>query len=121
MLDKSNKETHIIIANNFKPYMNVIQDCVRQNASIVREKCFSDNSYHVVQPETSAAFVMNDGISLSFRNWEESCNRTIGSIKNVCGSIVVDINGLKSPNQLGYDIFYFYMTKEKNCTCQHKR
>lgn len=113
MLEKYNPETHIIMANNFKPYMNVIQDCTGQDITFVNKNCFAKNDYHVTAPNTSTAFVINDGISLSFRNWEESCNQTMGSIKNVCGSIVVDINGLKKPNQLGYDIFYFYMTKER--------
>lgn len=33
------------------------------------------------------------------------------ALKNVCGSIAVDINGLKGPNQTGVDVFDFWLTK----------
>jgi len=34
-------------------------------------------------------------------------------IENYAGRIVVDLNGLKNPNQFGYDTFMFYIIKNK--------
>lgn len=44
-----------------------------------------------------------------------SCSNVRGlsaPLQNVCGAYSVDINGIKGPNQLGKDLFEFYLTRD---------
>ncbi|MDD3593066.1 MAG: prepilin-type N-terminal cleavage/methylation domain-containing protein [Candidatus Gastranaerophilales bacterium] len=51
-----------------------------------------------------------DQTSLGMISYSTACNFTRGSYQDVCGAILVDINGDKSPNQLGADAFTFLIT-----------
>ena len=50
-------------------------------------------------------------------NWawisSKNCNGESGTLKNICGDILVDLNGSKGPNVVGQDIFNFYITKDR--------
>ena len=37
-------------------------------------------------------------------------------MKQTCGEIVIDVNGLKKPNAYGRDTFLFYITKKNGIT-----
>jgi hypothetical protein len=42
------------------------------------------------------------------------------TLSNICGGIVVDINGSKAPNKNGQDVFYFIVSKDRIIPCGTK-
>jgi len=50
-----------------------------------------------------------DGTSI-FVFTDGSCHPAEGAIANACGTVGIDINGFKGPNQIGIDVFEFYIT-----------
>lgn len=64
--------------------------------------------------DTSYATVrIIDGTLIATRILDGRCNLSYGTSKGlnrVCAEILVDLNGKKAPNQLGYDTFKFYVT-----------
>ena len=109
MGDMYDQETHVILANKFLPYLNVIQNCIGKDSTYVAKHC--TKVYNAASAYSSVRLI--DGITLIFRNWAPTCNLNYGNekhLKNVCGEIIVDINGNGLPNILGNDIFVFYLT-----------
>lgn len=62
-----------------------------------------------------ACLVLKDGATLAFHvdngasGAASFCDATRGTYTNECGWIVIDVNGLKPPNQWGRDIYVFYI------------
>ena len=54
-----------------------------------------------------------DGAMLGFLHFSSTCTST-SELKGPigCGRIRVDVNGIKKPNTLGYDVFDFYITQK---------
>lgn len=105
------ENSHIIMANKFVPYFKVIQNCIGKDASFTKKHCVDDSTY--ASPQNYASVRIIDGTTLIFRHWTGQCNWKWGTTKaleNVCGEIIVDLNGPKSPNMLGQDLFAFYLT-----------
>lgn len=68
--------------------------------------------------DTYYKFVTVNGVSYSIENLGTNCdtnwsNSGSGNMKQVCGSIRVDINGLQKPNLSGRDTFVFWITNGK--------
>ena len=65
---------------------------------------------------TSKYAVLENGMILRYfsRYSSEVCQSEAGTgaLKNTCGEFSVDINGSNKPNQLGKDVFYFYITQK---------
>ncbi|PWL75379.1 hypothetical protein DBY21_07965 [Candidatus Gastranaerophilales bacterium] len=105
------ENSHIIMANKFVPYFKVIQNCIGKDASFTKKHCVDDSRY--AAPQNYASVRVIDGTTLIFRHWSGQCSFQYGktkALKNVCGEIIVDLNGPKSPNMLGQDMFAFYLT-----------
>lgn len=68
--------------------------------------------------ETSGGFyrfISADGTAFILKNNHNNCSSSMstGVTKNmtqVCGELYIDVNGLKPPNNMGKDIFHFYIT-----------
>lgn len=63
---------------------------------------------------TYSSFSVVDGMSLAFRVEDKDCKAVFGdskALQNVCATFIADVNGSKHPNQFGFDIFQFYITK----------
>lgn len=61
-----------------------------------------------------ATFSVVDGMSVAFNIENPDCKAEFGdskALKNVCATFIADVNGAKRPNQFGFDIFKFYITK----------
>ena len=61
-----------------------------------------------------SAFATVDGVSVAFTVEDKDCSAEFGdsdALKNVCATLIVDVNGKTNPNQFGFDIFQFYITK----------
>ena len=62
--------------------------------------------------DTTETAILNDGTLLFFQPSSADCSQSQGGgIDNICGSIWADLNGFKSPNKFGRDIFIFWVTK----------
>ena len=92
-----------------KPYFLNAEDC-----GLTKNKCFYTGTYKALfndkwawQPATHLVYAkgrLKNGVSFFF--WSNGS----GCPDNICGSIVVDVNGEKSPNQAGVDYFSFDIT-----------
>jgi prepilin-type N-terminal cleavage/methylation domain-containing protein len=52
--------------------------------------------------------VLNNGMTVLFLGDSiASCNNSGSRLANGCGEIAIDVNGLRMPNRVGRDIFYF--------------
>ena len=108
--DMYEQESHEILANKFLPYLNVIQNCVGKDSTYVAKHCTKIYNY---SPSYSSVRLI-DGVTVIFRSWYGDCRMNLGNephLKNVCGEILVDINGTGRPDLPGNDIFTFYLTK----------
>lgn len=98
-------------------YFNVNQNC---NMSA---GCFPDINYKNLKGvESSDVLNQNDdytklrladGTSVAVTQLNDDCSLDWGSgqLANVCGLVLMDINGEKSPNTYGEDLFGFALTK----------
>lgn len=105
--------------NILSPSLKIIKNCgIKKN-----EGCFPKNTaykylngkdyYTYDNTDTLAKAKLNDGTMIAVENYS-ACKSVIGTsreLKSVCGTIVIDINGEKAPNQLGKDTFWFWITK----------
>ena len=99
--------SHIILANKFVPYFKIIKNCIGQNTSFVQKNCtqvYTNQNYYT-------SFVIQNGTTIIFRELNSNCTSRYGLVKDVCGSIKIDVNGNVFPNKLGNDIFQFYISK----------
>lgn len=56
-----------------------------------------------------SGFILSDG-TLGIISWGNGdCNTTDGSYTNMCGALLIDVNGFKPPNVQGKDIFFITM------------
>ncbi len=99
------------------PYLNIIKDCKSSKGcwyeSSVRHlfgddyaadvEAFWDNNY--------AKAILADGTMMKFDLKSSACTGVEGTFNKICGEIKVDINGSKGPNQIGRDIFIFWLTR----------
>ena len=100
------------------PYFNVTQNCHTNGG------CWYDGILTGINKERSginigtdssfSTFSTVDGVQFAFNVEEPECKGVFGTtrgLQNVCATFTVDVNGKKFPNQYGYDIFKFYITK----------
>lgn len=120
MGDMYDENSHLIMANNFKKHLKLSQDCTNMNGTQARKVCGmqdnagKNNNLEIVGASSQAkAIILNDGTIVGFRHYEANCAMGFGDLKNVCGILLVDLNGQKRPNSGGYDQFNIYVAKDK--------
>jgi len=104
-------EGSLKIYNLISPGLSKVRDCQGNN------DCFGDGyitlqgTDTVVQPKSwiYARGILNNGVS--FAVWSSGTCNGISLHPNMCGIIIVDINGYKKPNRFGYDTFWFKITE----------
>lgn len=55
-------------------------------------------------------FLLTNGASVMIAVLNNDCSGQIGNIKDICGYMPVDVNGMKGPNVQGKDQFSFWIT-----------
>lgn len=107
------------IFNTLVPYLNLTKNCGYATG------CFPSSAYRNLMGDvdtTNASFDSNasyyyakaqlaDGTLLAIRSYG-SCGYKGGDsslLQNVCAEAFVDVNGFKQPNQVGVDLFEFYI------------
>lgn len=105
----------------FKPYFNVVKDCGTSTGCFnpgVTYKNLNGTSAGIL--DNNAQFnkvVMADGTLLALFDDTLNCANNLSTTNSgplynsFCGSLYVDLNGSKGPNQYGRDVFAWYMVK----------
>jgi len=124
-------EGTFLLGNEFKKYFKLSKDCgFNYVAGDETTKCFSDsvsNNYDGSggRSDMNSArngdynFITADGFAISLYSGHINCNANVVStetnlnLNKDCGSIRIDVNGLKGPNNYGRDIFWFEITDGK--------
>ena len=105
----------------FTPYLNVIKDCgLKKGCTDTNKKYrYLDKSSMGVEDIATksdlARIILADGTLIVMHphvSPDCSFNWGKGDLQNVCAMIWVDVNGNKTPNQVGLDTFRFYITKK---------
>ena len=116
-----NHNSGIHILNILEPHLQLIKKCEGGH-------CFPDVMYKSLNSninfrniytayDTSSyvnSAILNNGTIFFIYTHDGECiskSGTINQLQNICGFIRADINGAKSPNQAGKDLFSFYFTK----------
>lgn len=106
------------LRDKYAKYYKIIQSCNNSSADGCWHKA---NEWKEMDGTQNAAvtdpgLVLNNGVLLVFENYFSSnCDSTGGTtsahttLTNVCGDIMIDVNGSKKPNTIGRDIFYAWI------------
>lgn len=94
-------------------YFETAQNCSSANTGV----CWhADNQWKALdgtnRTTTGSASVINNGMLVLY----DSTNTTCTASGNQCGTIYVDINGFKNPNNLGKDIYQVVIVNEDRMT-----
>jgi prepilin-type N-terminal cleavage/methylation domain-containing protein len=122
---------HNCLRDNFAGQLSIVKSC---DSGSVLGNCWHNtgsvylNQSPVTWDEVRSGLVLNNGMLLSFTYEKSDCDAMKGTLAT-CGSVIVDVNGFKSPNQWGRDIFGAWITEsgfkpfgtsgdsyESNCT-----
>jgi len=57
--------------------------------------------------------VFPDGAAIAIQPIADDCTWNYGNYTDACGAIYLDTNGLKKPNQVGRDVFFFIIRNKK--------
>lgn len=108
---------HELFLSKLSPYLKFTKNCG------TNQGCFPNVTYKYLHGANYSNFdssisnakaQLPDGSILGVYVMFPSCNSVYGTneaLKTMCGYAIVDVNGYKSPNQIGIDTFYFYLTK----------
>lgn len=101
------------VYNIYKRHLNIIKDCgsnsgcLKQASQITSLHGHGKNAYSHWD-NNGMLVILSDGTQVRFEEVFPSCDDTDeGRSDNNCTRIMIDINGEKSPNVLGRDIFWF--------------
>lgn len=121
----SNNDTFMAL---FKPYFKTIKSCANGDSSCWTGNNAKKEDYFLNNVSVSNGYgwwyvnrpvlVLSDGAFIQFAYLDSSCKGTDTGIiapyaGTICGAIFLDVNGVKSPNTWGRDIFYIEVQKDK--------
>lgn len=116
--EESSGENALKILNILAPHLNIMKNCGTGTgcwySGMYKHLRGTDWSNYDEDTSRARAYLA-DGISIQVHVLNSpNCTGHYGESKllsNICGSINVDINGPKKPNQAGKDYFSFYISK----------
>lgn len=106
--------------NKMSPYLRISKDCIDGS-----QGCWPTNTYYkylapaqgnfgIIDMEITPKLRLNDGTLLYAAGYVADCSWSRGTspaLQHICGLYYVDVNGYKSPNVIGKDTFFFWLTK----------
>ena len=117
--------THQTLGDEFVKHVKVVKNC----KTAIDQGCWSattNYNYDGTNPSNLAynsvgyyRFITADGVSVLIENYQDNCGHNswgtgeLGYMSQVCGLIRFDVNGPKKPNNLGRDVFSFWITNGK--------
>lgn len=118
--------TDTTLGDQISKYFKVVKNCgIYSDTGITG--CFPDTvyaNYDTTSPNTGwdswwYRFIAVDGTIYMMHNNSSNCsdlgisNHVTNNLTQVCGMLLIDVNGLKPPNAAGRDIYQFYITNGK--------
>lgn len=122
---------NVTLGDAFVKYFKVTKNCetgVNQGCWAAETKINYDGSPAGTQALDAFAdykFITADGMTIFVANYKNNCltdgtggstnvsNGRTGNMTQTCGTVFVDVNGLKKPNAWGRDTFLFFITNGK--------
>lgn len=111
---------NVALKNVMVRYLKVTKDCGGTSGSVESTNSPITNGCWVTRTAMDktditgfdgyAGAVLADGTMMIFRAHEPDC--TVSGVADVCGWVLADINGSKSPNKQGKDTFWFYFNPD---------
>lgn len=110
------------LRDKFKKFVKIVKICdkgaVEGNCWVRQNEWRRLNGDSAWSVNKDSGFITNDGISVLFSFISSNCSYLDGTSElmptlMLCGDIAVDVNGLKGPNVIGKDIFFFYILKNR--------
>lgn len=117
LIDNRNPIGSTNMMNKLKPYLSITKTCVISDYSCWPKNIRYLNGTNLAfsdSEQKSTQAILSDGTMISVYVRDADCSENNGASKelsNVCGVFDIDINGKATPNQVGKDIFSFYITK----------
>jgi prepilin-type N-terminal cleavage/methylation domain-containing protein len=106
--------------STFKKYYNTAKVCEKDVTDTLcfptytNKSGYASSSNTAYTPANEKSLILSDGAILIFDLFSSNCTRS-GELKSAIGCVRIraDINGWKKPNQVGKDIFDFYISEDK--------
>ena len=97
-----------------KPYLKLTEYCgTKQFACWNNTKSVTGVTFSHSSAKYYSKAILSDGTAILSLVSDNTCTSGSSGIKNICGVIIVDLNGKKPPNIMGRDVFSFHVTKNK--------
>lgn len=100
------------------PYLKVVKNCDTGIGCLATDYKYLNNVSIGSTDANDTSYAkaqLADGSLIATSMRSSSCaaasRGNTAALSSICGVVGIDINGLKSPNQLGRDYFFFYITK----------
>ena len=105
------------VYNMYKKHMSNIKECGRGTTGCFTGvyKRLNGTTANYDSASTKYSLIMSDGTELYTADGDFSynCSNNLAGLTNVCAGLIVDVNGAKGPNTVGYDAFGFYLTEDR--------
>jgi prepilin-type N-terminal cleavage/methylation domain-containing protein len=103
----------------YSPYFHINKTCPMGNANGT-DKCFhsafkylngTDYAFMATLSSRSSGYILDNGMLVLFYGGQGASKIcTVDGNPDSCNIVMIDINGWKQPNTVGYDIFWFVIT-----------
>lgn len=111
-----------IITKYFKVTKNCGTSTTDKCWAIVNSNYDGTGGTHDYNKDSTYKFITADGMSVMMHSYGSNCAdwdfgyTHYGPVSHACGYLSVDVNGFKTPNRLGRDVFAFYIVSGKGGT-----
>lgn len=115
--DNSSSDTTVLsksITDEYAKYLSYVQEDTSDKIQTNGWYGYKSNKIVSTPVSTRYSLVLKDGMYLRFLATQNCISPLSTGIGNVCGSIIVDVNGNKSPNMWGRDVQAFDVIKDNN-------
>lgn len=112
---------HTLAWSELAPYFKYVRNCGTSTgqgcfAQGVMYKLLNGNDYDILDDANGNKVILVDGVSMNVYDNSGNCNTDrsrddVLPLTTVCGHFYIDINGSKSPNQVGRDYFVWAIVK----------
>lgn len=102
-----------------KKYLKLSKDCGTAASgcwkSGISYKQLNNTNWSNIEAGGRAKGILSDGMLIGLYDYNGNCTSTYSRadkkpLLNVCGEIIIDVNGHNPPNQAGRDVFQFWST-----------
>ena len=95
--------------NAFKEHLNYIKACDAGNTECDYQMHYFTGQNSHYGNSGYPSLILADGMRIIFQLTHNTCSGNDGGVTDYCGHIWADLNGIKGPNKLGRDYFWFIL------------